>query len=203
MKAKFSLIICCSMCVLVQVCNADNIIKKWNQNEPNPWSFMLYRGTTAEEKLEEVLLGRYHSAGETIYSAELAYIMYKKQPWFLIQLAGNIAGRFADHSKMVPEADLYGMLRYTNFPWNKYLLTTLAVGDGFSYAAGIPAVEGEGSKNMLNYLIFELTFALPRYPNLRLVGRIHHRSSVFNLYAGAERTGSNNVGIGIRYYFSI
>jgi hypothetical protein len=48
--------------------------------------------------------------------------------------------------------------------------------------------------------MLEAAFALPAYPQIQVVGRIHHRSGAFGLYR-AGNTGSNAVGIGIRYLF--
>ena len=61
-----------------------------------------------------------------------------------------------------------------------HLPTTFAVGEGISYATEVPELEpGEGASQWLNYLLFEVTFALPKYPEWAIVGRIHHRSGFF------------------------
>ena len=48
------------------------------------------------------------------------------------------------------------------------------------------------------YLLFEVTFALPKYPEWAIVGRIHHRSGFFGALAA---NGSNVVAVGIKYRF--
>ena len=122
-----------------------------------------------------------------------------------IQLAGNVAERH-DYTaqdkgdKWVTEYDLYIMGRITRFPWRHYLVTTLAAGEGISYDTHKIYVEngttGKSSPRFLNFLTFEITLALPEYPYLELVGRIHHRSGCWGLYYPySQKPGSNNVGI--------
>lgn len=187
------------------------------KKQPGQWSVMLYRGTTAKDTLGEVLRLNYSGAGETVYSGEFAYALNPQNPVmnffsFLldqIQFAGNFAIRhdYADsENQVVPEVDGYLMLRRVNRLWQKYLYTTMAFGGGLSYAFRVPYVEdgitGNSSTRLLAFLTFEFTVALPQYPQLQLVGRIHHRSGAFGtFYPFKEKPGSNNVGIGIRYYF--
>jgi len=189
------------------------------QQDDRQWSVMFYHGNTAQESVANILHLRYSSAGEEIYSAELAYALAKTNPVTLFfnhlfinrfQLAGNIAERHdyrAPDHKWVTEGDVYAMIRRTHFPWDRYLRTSLAFGEGLSYAADKIYVEnngtaGDSSPRLLDFLTFEITFALPQYPYLELVGRIHHRSGAWGLfYPFHDHPGSNNIGLGIRYYF--
>jgi hypothetical protein len=93
-------------------------------------------------------------------------------------------------------------LRWVVFPWNKYLQTSMALGEGLSYATKIPALEKADPTNsdysqLSNYILLEVTFAIPESP-WSLVTRIHHRSGVWGLYGHA---GSNIIEAGIRYRF--
>jgi hypothetical protein len=109
---------------------------------------------------------------------------------------------------------LYGRWKY--FPWNNYLLTTVAVSTGLNYATGIPLQEyidsgnGQGS-NVLHYFSPEITFALPSKPDTELVIRAHHRSgggqffgSHFPIYGsmfhGIEG-GMQYIVVGLRKHF--
>jgi len=95
-------------------------------------------------------------------------------------------------------------LRWLTFPWNKYIDTTFAIGNGLSYATRTPEIEedlhGDKTALLLNYLMLELSFALPETPKWSLVVRIHHRSGIFGLFNGVEGA-SNALGIGIKYKF--
>jgi hypothetical protein len=190
------------------------------QQNDRQWSVMAYYGVTAKQELSQLIKFNYSSAGENLYSAELAYALAKTNPvtrffnyLFInkIQLAGNMVVRndykSPDH-KWLPEFDLYIMARRTHFPWDNYLKTSIAVGEGLSYALRRIYVENNGtagnvSPRLLNFLVFELTFGLPKYPHWELVARIHHRSACYGtFYPDGNNSGSNDIGIGLRYYFA-
>jgi len=77
-------------------------------------------------------------------------------------------------------------LRQHQFPWNKYLNTTLAVGIGPSYATEIPEVETvqhDKTSQILNCVILEFTLAHPKkFPRWDFVTRIHHRAGAFRVF---------------------
>jgi len=92
--------------------------------------------------------------------------------------------------------------RWVVFPWNRYVETTAAFGEGLSWATEIAALEkadptNSANRQLLNYILLEVTFALPESP-LSLVTRIHHRSGVFGLFG---HSGSNVLEAGVRYRF--
>jgi hypothetical protein len=173
---------------------------------------MFYSGVTCKNTLSQIVYdGEFHNAHETVVSAELAAAFYTNR-WSRLGAAVNLATRFADSSYYhnpypIPEADLYLMLHITTFPWNRWLITYLAIGEGLSYAADIPFTEQNGiaaddSEKILDFMMFELTLALPAYPRWHLVGRIHHRSGGYGTFAPKDyHAGSNTLGLGIRYYF--
>lgn len=184
--------------------------------DTRPWSTLFFVGATAKQQLGQLIGGEYHSANETLYSAELAYALNKENMVrrFLrpvvgvVQVAANLAYRDERKtSSSFAEGDLYFVFRWVNWPWDNYLTTTFAAGEGISYTSRVPYVEthdatAHGSQRLLNYLVFEITFALPSHPEWQLVGRIHHRSTAYGVF-GNSNGGSNTVGLGIRYLFSI
>src|SRR5262245_30774105 len=92
--------------------------------------------------------------------------------------------------------------RWVVFPWHRYVETTAAFGEGLSWATEIPALEkadptNSSNSQLLNYILLEVTFAIPESP-WSLVTRIHHRSGVFGLFG---HSGSNILEAGIRYRF--
>ncbi len=125
-----------------------------------------------------------------------------------VELNANVTyrtggGNRRDIIELVP----YVAWRWDRFPWRDYLYTTVAIGEGISYVSDVPIVEERTADSsgktgqLINYLMLEATAALPQYKNLSLVFRIHHRSGAFGLY-GAGNSGSNVIGLGIRYYFA-
>ena len=97
------------------------------------------------------------------------------------------------------EGNLAIVGRWTWFPWDAYVDTSLAMGQGVSLASKPPKIEGDDTRRFLNHLLVELEFAPPDGGPVSLVARLHHRSGAWGLY-GAQ-TGSNFVNFGVRYRF--
>lgn len=177
---------------------------------------MLYCGGTAKQVFGDIIQGKYTSFGEIIWATEIAYTLDQNNiirrffhPVFdVVQLAGNVAYRhdYRNHDN-VKEGNLYLIWRFTRFPWSKYLKNSVAIGDGISYASHPPFADREPDKpasdfaRLLNYMLLEVTFALPSHPQLELAFRIHHRCTAWGTFPKNPNAGSTNVGIGIRYYF--
>lgn len=108
------------------------------------------------------------------------------------------------------ELDGVLVLRWLKFPWKKYIDINFAAGEGFSYATEYPPIEvnphavnhgdDQHVSRLLNYLMFELTFSLPRFSSWSFLYRVHHRSGNFGLIDGVA-DGSNFICLGIRYDF--
>jgi hypothetical protein len=113
------------------------------------------------------------------------------------EIEGQAVKHFGDQDH--EEFNAVIMARWRHFPWDRFLDTSLAVGEGISYAAADPVLENKG-RQWLNYILLELAFAPPSRPRWEAVIRIHHRSGVFGLYNGV-RDASNGLGVGIRYRF--
>lgn len=199
--------------LLITNCLAYGTDKVSSVTQEKQWSILLYRGTTSKETLVHLVEGQYHGVGETLYTAEVAYTLDRENRFrkFVspvvdtVQLAANLTKRDDDKDPdAVYEGDGYVIFRWTKFPWREYLHTSFAAAEGISYASHVPYVEkgstSDDSRRLLNYLMFEITVALPKYSDIELVGRIHHRSTAFGLF-GNGNSGSNNIGVGIRYYF--
>jgi len=177
-----------------------------------PWMLTYYYGITGTNALMRIVGGEFNRWPEHIQSVELAKTLDEDN--FLrrlvnrlcgvVQLAGDVTIRTGTREPTIYEFDPYIGFRWANLPWNNYLTTSLAIGEGVSYASSVPSVEkrnNQNTKRFLNFLMLEATFAAPQYPQLQLVARIHHRSGAFGLYH-AGNTGSNVIGLGIRYVFA-
>ena len=96
------------------------------------------------------------------------------------------------------------LLRYHHLPWDRYVDTTIAFGEGLSYTSERSLLEtqtaGKETRRLLNYLAVELTLSHPRHPDWSLVYRIHHRSGIFGLMGGLKGV-SDYYNLGIRYHF--
>ncbi len=177
-----------------------------------PWALTYYYGITATDALARIVQGQFHRWPEHIQSLEMAYTLNENNAvrrFFhpivgVVQIAGNMTVRNGTLEPTIYEFDPYIAFRWSNLPWNNIITTSFAIGEGISYASSVPSVEKRNhnteTKRLLNYLMFEATFALPPYPRLQLIARIHHRSGAFGLYH-AGNTGSNDVGLGLKYLF--
>jgi len=177
-----------------------------------PWAATYYYGWSCDGRLLRITKFGFHRWPEHIQSLELAYTLNEDnilRRFFspivgVVQLTGNAVVRH-DHNihHTIYEFDPYIAFRWANLPWNHYVNTSFAIGEGVSYATSyitLEQKEGEYTKRLMNYLMFEATFAHPAYPRLQLVARIHHRSGVYGLYH-AKNAGSNAIGLGVKYLF--
>ena len=124
---------------------------------------------------------------------------------FDIETEFGAAKRFGDQT----EAEFWGAfyVRFTAFPWNNYLYTTLGLSTGLSYATGISDFERAHSQlnppagtHVQHYFSPELTFALPEHKEKQLVVRLHHRSGAYGVVSGAA-SGSTYISAGVRVWF--
>lgn len=117
-----------------------------------------------------------------------------------------VEGQAVLHSGMMNhlETNLILIARFMHFPWDQWLDTRIAIGDGLSYAFSTPYLEPrrdpdhETSRRLLNYLMVEIEFVLPIIPKWSTFIRVHHRSGVYGLFGGVAG-GSNFIGGGIRF----
>jgi hypothetical protein len=113
------------------------------------------------------------------------------------------AYRFGRQSEGEVWAAVFG--RYRGFPWDRALVTTVAVSTGLNYAFSVTEVERDRARpadgdRLLHFFSPEITFALPRRPEVELMFRFHHRSGVFGLLS-ETRGGAHYGTVGLRYRF--
>jgi hypothetical protein len=171
-----------------------------NEIERDKWFLTAYAGAHAQDDIGDVF-SLQASFEDNAYVGVLALARelwhYKK--YISFELEGQVAKHFNKDTHWEFVGVLIGRWHY--FPWNRYVETSFAVGDGLSYYTEVSEVEKEDdddAQRTLNYLLFELALGLPKYPKWDLVFRIHHRSSIFGLYGAG---GSNFVCGGIKYSF--
>lgn len=176
-----------------------------------PWAATYYYGITGTDALGSILTGTFTRWPEHIQSLEISRTLAEDnivRRFFrpivgVVQLAANVTVRNGSNQPTIYEFDPYIAFRWANLPWNHYINTSLAIGEGISYATSVPSIErrySDNTKRLLNYLMLEATFALPNHPRIQLIARIHHRSGAYGLYH-ASNSGSNDIGLGLRYLF--
>ncbi len=164
------------------------------------WFVGLYGGRAVYDTLKKVLADRDYAD-----SYAVAVLAGRELTEYKHYLRLEAEGQFVKHFGLQTHSEFNGLivLRWLPFPWDSYIDTSFAVGEGLSYATSEPAIEVEKhdrSARMLNYLMFELAGSLPQTPQWTGFLRVHHRSGVFGLFDGVSG-GSNLVGGGVRYRF--
>jgi hypothetical protein len=172
------------------------------------WSILYYHSEMTDNSVWEVLenrgvVFRYGS----LDSLDLEYELDEKNPLrklfrpllSTIQV-GAVATKQHDPHSSGFEMAAYLMFRWRKLPLKKYVLMSIGVGEGISYASSIPARELQGAgKHLLDFMALEATFALPSRPQLEIVPRIHHRSSAWGFFG--DSISSNALSLGVRYSF--
>lgn len=164
------------------------------------YALTVYVGQFSDENLNRFYQFHDSLEGNFIGVAALSWEFMR----FFDLVGVELEGQFVQHlgDQTFPEVNACLVLRWLEFPWNDYVPTTFAVGEGASYANAIPryeVFENDDSAHFLNYLMFELTLGLPSLPQWSASFRIHHRSGAYGLYG--THTGSNFLCAGLRYEF--
>lgn len=178
---------------------ADDV-RNENKIPEHKWFLTVFGGPAVQPDLENALIFNMRFEDHTyIGVAALAREFWRYENWISFEVEGQVGKYFGDEHQWQFSGLIIG--RWHRFPWEEYLDTSLAVGDGLSYNTETSKIEEEDDEEAgkwLNYLMFELTLGLPEYPRWDFVYRIHHRSSI------GERIGagaSNFAAFGIKYNF--
>ena len=165
----------------------------------NKWFVSVYGGQASNNRLVEIM-GLEHQSTD---AHMLAFTGGKELVTFKQYLRLEAEGQVAKHFDRQSHVELNALLilRWLPFPWDQFVDTSVAIGDGLSYAFTDPPLESENDEkttNMLNYLMFEITVNSPRCDTIQFFARIHHRSGIYGLIEGVTE-GSNFICAGIKW----
>jgi len=92
------------------------------------------------------------------------------------------------------------VIRFMKLPWDRFLQSSFAIGNGVSYATSFARLEvADGVRQRLLYFIsLEFAFAFPSQKRLDILLRVHHRSGMFGAF-GSASGGVNYLGLGLRH----
>ena len=168
------------------------------------YALTLYVGKYCDDRLGDILLSKpIEFVDSWLAVAAVSRAFRMKSPDHQFELEGQLGKHFRGQTHW--EANIVAIYRWQRFPWQDKLRTSLAVGDGLSYASEIPPLEASsptnvGAARLLNYVLVEATVAPPQITDWSLVVRVHHRSGVYGLFNGVEG-GSNVIAAGIKFYY--
>ena len=164
----------------------------------------VYGGKYTDDNLGGILANEpIKFENSTVGVVAVAKRISKPLPSYHWEIEGQIGKHFREQTHW--EFNVAAIVRWKRFPWNHYLRTSIAIGDGLSYATEVPPLElqshtNTGATRFLNYLVIEMTVSPPQVQNWSIVGRIHHRSGIFGLFDNVKG-GSNILALGIKFSY--
>ncbi len=195
----------CALCVILSAQllftpRAAAAEERWWDED---WQLMVFGGAlSTNEFLSEIILGgtlAFEDSG--VAGVGLSKRLFDLGDYVGFDAEGQVIRHFGEQDHW--EFTALILLRWLVFPWDKYVDTTLAVGEGISHASRVPVLErrafGEDeSTDTLNYLVGELTFRLPEVSSWELSLRFQHRSGVFRTIDNVQESSTNFV-VGLKF----
>nr|VFJ63753.1 MAG: hypothetical protein BECKFW1821C_GA0114237_100478 [Candidatus Kentron sp. FW] len=195
MKTVVTAISCClAICLITSTAIAQEHVLPDH-------ALTIYTGRVTKDHWEEALAGDIHFAD--------AYVVVGAMSWtakrFLdnalsLELEGQVAKYFNGQNNWEFNLPIVAV-RWHDFPWDKYVNTSVAWGIGPSYATEKPTIEKEINGSTQEWLVYwfgELTFGPPNR-NWALSLRLHHRSDGFDMVT--DEGGANTLAAGIKIHF--
>jgi len=180
------------------------LLSSWQQSvyAEKKWFMSAYLGQASDNRFLDIVV---KFDLQPIHSYMAAFTVGKELVTYKDTIRLEAEGQIAKHWGVQSHTELNGVLilRWLPFFWDDYLDTSFGIGDGFSYASDIPVLEKdecEETSRLLNYLMAEFAFEIPKKAFWDLFIRVHHRSGVFGLIHGVTE-GSNVLCTGVRYRF--
>jgi hypothetical protein len=117
-----------------------------------------------------------------------------------LELRGGLGFVDENSGKTFMNYSAEAVFHWRDFPWNEYVATSFGIGGGLLYSEKVLAIDrirhpGEERSHFKFSLPLELTFALPKYPQLQLLLFNHHFSGAHVFDEG----GFDTFGGGLRY----
>jgi hypothetical protein len=165
------------------------------------WALSLYWAQLTHGTLEETVTFQTGLTDSELVCGALSRRIGSFKEYMDFELEGQVAKHFRDQDHW--EFNGLAVVRWLPFPWDQVINTSVAVGEGLSYATETPEAEAkryDKTSKLLDYLMFEVAFSLPSLPEWSLITRIHHRSGAYGLFNGVHGA-SNAWGVGLRYTF--
>ncbi len=165
----------------------------------------VYAGPYTDNSLpEEIALFRPLSFEDaTLVAAAVSQVIAEPSEHYRWELEGNFVQWFGDQDHQ--EFAGLAVFRWLSLPWDRWIDSSIAFGNGLSWATETPALEEQfhpdtGATQLLYHIAVEVAFELPKAPDWQTFVRVHHRSGVFGLFSDVDG-GSNVLALGLRYGF--
>ncbi|HZF36182.1 MAG TPA: hypothetical protein VE914_20465 [Candidatus Angelobacter sp.] len=149
------------------------------------WAVTAFAGVLSVEESSDIWLhGDFELADDTLVGVGLSKRLFSVGRDLDFELELQSVKHFGGQNDF--EFNLPLIVRWNTFPWDSFIDTSVAFGDGLSIATETPDLEkarygGDKSGAALNFVMVELTLSLPEHPNIQFVNRFQHRSGAFGL----------------------
>lgn len=168
------------------------------------WFASLYGGRFSDNALLDILRFQTEIEDSNLYVLSIGKEVGRYKDKIVYELEGQVGFHQGEQSHQ--ELNGAFAIRWQPLPWDRWIDSSIAIGNGLSYATTEPPLEKMDQKDnkasrLLYYLYAEMAFEPFKETDLEMFIRVHHRSGIFGLINGID-SGSNFIGFGIRYYFS-
>lgn len=170
-------------------------------DSPRPWSLTVFGAKQTQVALLDIFANQHYLKESYLGALAVAREFARTGDDLAWEVEGQVVKHFGKQHNW--ELNTLVVARWHRFPWDRYLDTSAAVGEGLSLASRTPGVETEDHDNtspLLNYLLFEVAVELPELSQWHFVVRIHHRSGIYGLINNVHGA-SNFLGTGVKYVF--
>lgn len=165
------------------------------ERAPDPWKLTLYAGQYIDSRFVEILG---FQGGDLLGSYLGGFALSKELDITRGALTWELEGSSFTHWGVQDHVEINAavLARWNLFPWDRWIDTSLAFGQGVSWASNRPEFEGE-TRRILHHLLTEVAVRPVRSWPVDLVLRVHHRSGAF--YAYGVKGGANFLLLGLRF----
>ena len=114
--------------------------KTESQAKDYKWGLSVYGAILVQDSLNDILSGQPRVRESSFLTVvALARELWRYRSWFAIETEGQIGKHFDEMDHW--EFNGLFIARWHLFPWDKYVDTSFAAGDGLSYATQVPEAE--------------------------------------------------------------
>ena len=162
----------------------------------------VYGGKFSPTEFRKMPFKKWHLKDECLAAMAVGKELWAYRDRLALELEAQIVKHWGEQDDYQEYVAAFN-LRWKKFPWNNYLKTTSAFGQGLSYTDTVPDQEKKvhrKSAHLLNYLMYEVEAILLGFSRWSLVFRVHHRSGIFGLMKGVDGA-SNYPCLGIKYKY--
>ena len=167
------------------------------------WYAMGYAGKVSRLALLDHFSTDWRSWNDYMLGASVGRELWGFRDWFAFEGEVLASAHFGESGTFFETGGLI-LLRWLKFPWDRWVDTSFAIGDGVSWYSDDSADYEEymftTTYGLLNLFVVEGTFAHPEWERTSIVIRAHHRCDFWGEWKGANG-GSTVPTIGLRYEF--